>query len=164
MDLSGEPPSYPAIPFIYMIFLSLSRYRSYRGYNYDAAYTSHAHGWSAGPTPALTFYILGLNVVSLQGKTWSVAPHVGGGLPGAEGGFETPLGWFGVKWTLASGALGPLTLTITTPTASSGVFRVPKGMSGNLTVDGAAKGKVTEGSEIALQGGTRSIVLQSSAP
>ncbi|KAF5378492.1 hypothetical protein D9615_007115 [Tricholomella constricta] len=44
-------------------------YRSYRGYNYDAAYTSHAHGWSAGPTPALTFYVLGLTVTSLQGKT-----------------------------------------------------------------------------------------------
>ncbi|KAF5378587.1 hypothetical protein D9615_007106 [Tricholomella constricta] len=137
-------------------------YRSYRGYNYDAAYTSHAHGWSAGPTPALTFYVLGLTVTSLQGKTWSLAPHVNGGLPGAEGGFETPLGWFGVNWILPDGVEGTLSLNVTTPEASSGFFRVPKGMSGMLVVDGVSKGFVEADDEISLQGGSRSLVVQPS--
>ncbi|KAF4306708.1 putative alpha-l-rhamnosidase protein [Botryosphaeria dothidea] len=34
-------------------------YRSSRGYGYDASYVSHAHGWSAGPTSALTEGIVG---------------------------------------------------------------------------------------------------------
>ena len=74
-----------------------ARYRSYDGYNYDPSYTSHAHGWSSGPTSALTYYVLGLTVTSPQGRTWQVAPHLSG-LEAAEGGFTTPLGWFGVKW------------------------------------------------------------------
>ncbi|KAI0752009.1 hypothetical protein C8Q74DRAFT_347805 [Fomes fomentarius] len=72
-------------------------YRSYRGYNYDLSYTSHAHGWSSGPTSALTYYVLGLIVTSPQGQTWQVALHLSG-LTAAKGGFTTPLGWFGVKW------------------------------------------------------------------
>lgn len=75
-------------------------YRSYRGYNYDAAYTSHAHGWSSGPTSALTNYVLGLDVVAPRGSVWVVRPMLSG-LHAAEGGFETPLGWFGVKWRVA---------------------------------------------------------------
>ncbi|KAF8060223.1 Six-hairpin glycosidase, partial [Lyophyllum atratum] len=134
-------------------------YRSYRGYNFDAAYTSHAHGWSAGPTPALTFYVLGLQVTSLQGKTWSLAPHVNGGLPGAEGGFETPLGWFGVDWTLPKGVQGTLSLKITTPTTSSGSFTVPKGVEGTLAVDGMLKGLVKAGDEIPLPGGSHNVVV-----
>ncbi|KAJ3748405.1 hypothetical protein DFH05DRAFT_1389962 [Lentinula detonsa] len=62
-------------------------------------YTSHAHGWSTGPTFSLSFHLLGLTVTSPQGATWSVAPVLSG-LTAAEGGFETGLGWFGVNWTL----------------------------------------------------------------
>ncbi|RAL58092.1 hypothetical protein DID88_009809 [Monilinia fructigena] len=39
---------------------------------------SHAHGWSTGPTSALTFHGAGLMVTSGAGKTWSVAPNLGG--------------------------------------------------------------------------------------
>ncbi|KAG6908504.1 hypothetical protein DXG01_004438 [Tephrocybe rancida] len=135
-------------------------YRSYRGYNYDSAYTSHAHGWSAGPTPALTFYVLGLRITSPQGRTWTLSPHVGGGLPGAEGGFETPLGTYAVKWSLPpSGALGVLTVQVSTPNASSGIFKVPRGMGGRLQVAGVDKGVVGEGVEIGLAGGSYSVVL-----
>ncbi|KAG5637071.1 hypothetical protein H0H81_005838 [Sphagnurus paluster] len=125
-------------------------YRSYRGYNYDAAYTSHAHGWSAGPTPALTFYVLGLSITTVQGKTWSLSPHVNGGLPSAEGGFETPLGWYGVAWSLPNGVSGTLTVKVTTPTTSSGLFKVPKGVGGILTIDGVAAGTVKAGDAIPL--------------
>ncbi|KAF9459381.1 Six-hairpin glycosidase [Collybia nuda] len=134
-------------------------YRSYRGYNYDSAYTSHAHGWSAGPTPALTTYVLGLMVVSPQGKTWAVAPHVGGGLPAAEGGFETPLGWFGAKWTLATGGGKTLMVQVTTPGGTEGEFVVPNGMGGTLTVDGVGKGVVQPGKKVPLLGGARVVKL-----
>ena len=59
-----------------------------------------------GAESALTFYALGLTVTSPAGSAWAVAPHLQGGLPGAQGGFSTPLGWFGVQWALAgSGGL-----------------------------------------------------------
>ncbi|KAF8890923.1 Six-hairpin glycosidase [Infundibulicybe gibba] len=110
-------------------------YRSYRGYNYDPAYTSHAHGWSSGPTSALTFYVLGLTVTSPQGQTWAVAPHFGTGLMSAEGGFETPLGWFGVQWNITTA--GAVQLEVTTPAGTSGVMTVPTEMSGtSILVDG----------------------------
>ncbi|KAI0921965.1 hypothetical protein AcW1_004197 [Taiwanofungus camphoratus] len=106
-------------------------YRSYDGYNYDASYTSHAHGWSTGPTSALTFYVLGLTVTSPQGRTWSVAPHISG-LPSAEGGFETPLGWFGVKWSVTNGTFD---ISLEAPEGTSGVVRLP--FTGAVTVDGS---------------------------
>ncbi|PPQ92310.1 hypothetical protein CVT25_008601 [Psilocybe cyanescens] len=74
-------------------------YRYNHGYNDDPAYTSHSHGWSSGPTPALAFYVLGLTLTMPQGKTWAISPHVDRSLPAAEGGFKTSFGWFSVKWT-----------------------------------------------------------------
>ncbi|OCH87854.1 Six-hairpin glycosidase [Obba rivulosa] len=96
-------------------------YRSYQGYNYDPSYTSHAHGWSTGPTSALTFYVLGLTVTSPQGATWSVAPHLSG-LSSAEGGFETLLGWFGVKWSVSGSTFN---LSLETPAGTRGVVSLP---------------------------------------
>ncbi|KAG6809661.1 hypothetical protein H0H92_015283 [Tricholoma furcatifolium] len=73
-------------------------YRSYHGYSYNPAYTSHAHGWSTGPTSTLTYYVLGLTVTSPQGADWSLAPHVVDmGLSDVQGGFET-FTWFGAHW------------------------------------------------------------------
>lgn len=137
----------------------MASYRSYRGYNFDSAYTSHAHGWSSGPTPALTTYVLGLMVVSPQGKTWSVSPHVNSGLPSAEGGFETPLGWYGTKWTLIGTSSRTLTLNLTTPTGTSGTLVVPKDMGGTLMIDGVTKGIVSAGATVALQGGVHIVKL-----
>lgn len=52
-------------------------YRNYRGYNYDAAYVSHSHGWSSGPTSALTNYVLGLQITGRIGSLWRFAPQFG---------------------------------------------------------------------------------------
>ncbi|KAF9007092.1 Six-hairpin glycosidase-like protein [Cyathus striatus] len=103
-------------------------YRYYQGYNDDPSYTSHAHGWSSGPTSALTSYILGLTVTSPQGGTWQVAPH---------GGFETALGWFGVKWTLEGNTLQ---LSIDTPKGTSGVSGKQKGV-GEMEMETVAGGR-----------------------
>ncbi|TFK45478.1 glycoside hydrolase family 78 protein [Heliocybe sulcata] len=101
-------------------------YRATAGYDYDYSYTSHSHGWSTGPTPALTFHVLGLQITSPQGQTWSVAPLTSG-LSAAAGGFETGLGWFGVNWTIAD---NEFRLELDTPEGTSGVVDVP----GNGTV------------------------------
>ncbi|KAK1529510.1 bacterial alpha-L-rhamnosidase domain-containing protein [Colletotrichum paranaense] len=50
-------------------------YRSQRGYNYDAAYTSLSHSWSTGPTQALSFKVVGLEVVG-WGR-WRFEPQLG---------------------------------------------------------------------------------------
>ncbi|KAF2090412.1 glycoside hydrolase family 78 protein [Saccharata proteae CBS 121410] len=72
-------------------------YRSYRGYDYDASYVSHAHGWSSGPTSALTTYVLGLMVTGPAGQQWRLEPMFGD-LVFAEGGFVTRLGRFWARW------------------------------------------------------------------
>ncbi|KAF8914645.1 Six-hairpin glycosidase [Mucidula mucida] len=132
-------------------------YRSYRGYNYDAAYTSHAHGWSAGPTSALTFYVLGMTITSPKGKTWALQPHIDGGLPSAEGGFETGEGWFGVKWTLAEDVLR---VEIETPETTNGVFRVPQTFTGEeFKVELDAKTVQLNGTEMAVTGGKHVLIV-----
>ncbi|TID20680.1 putative metabolite transport protein [Venturia nashicola] len=72
-------------------------YRSERGYGNDPSYVSHSHGWSAGPTSALTNYIAGLTVTGRSGSKWSIAPQLGD-LQYAEAGFTTSLGRFRVAW------------------------------------------------------------------
>lgn len=126
-------------------------YRSYRGYNYDPAYTSHAHGWSSGPTSALTFYVLGLTVTSVQGRTWAVAPHLSG-LPAAQGGFTTGLGWFGVAWK-RDGAT--FTLNVEAPAGTTGKVTVP--VDGQVSLDG----KVVQvmGRTVDVTGGKHTIVV-----
>lgn len=80
-------------------------YRATTGYGGDYSYTSHAHGWSTGPTDALTSYIVGLTLTSPGGSTWSLAPQFGD-LEYAQAGFTTPLGKFNAKWRLFGGAWG----------------------------------------------------------
>jgi hypothetical protein len=72
-------------------------YRAERGYANDPSYVSHAHGWSAGPTSALTTYIAGLSLTDVAGSKWKIAPLLGE-LTFAEAGFTTSLGKFRVAW------------------------------------------------------------------
>lgn len=130
-------------------------YRSYDGYDYDASFISHSHGWSTGPTSALTFYVLGLTVTSPQGQTWSVAPHTSG-LPAAQGGFETPLGWFGVMWTSTT---GNFSISIATPEGTTGEVQLP--FNGTVSVDGNVLAHNTW-EIITLAGGNHTLVVQTS--
>lgn len=93
-------------------------YRSSRGYGYDASYVSHSHGWSSGPTSALTEYIVGLSVTSRLGETWNIAPQFAD-LEYAEAGFVTSLGKYQVSWKKEADRY-------------SLRFSVPKGTSGNV--------------------------------
>ncbi|EMC96992.1 glycoside hydrolase family 78 protein [Baudoinia panamericana UAMH 10762] len=77
-------------------------YRNYRGYNYDSSYVSHSHGWSSGPTSALTNFVLGLQVTGRAGSTWRFAPQFGD-LTSVQGGFTTILGKFQASWNVTGG-------------------------------------------------------------
>jgi len=110
-------------------------YRSSRGYDYDASYVSHSHGWSSGPTSALTTYILGLSVTSPAGGTWKLAPQFGD-LKSAEGGFTTSFGKFQASWQLQHDGYS---LSYYVPEGSTGEIVLPCISSGNfpsITIDG----------------------------
>ncbi|CAG8353753.1 unnamed protein product [Penicillium salamii] len=98
-------------------------YRMNRGYGYDPSYVSHAHGWSAGPTSALTEYVVGLSVVSPLGLEWKIAPQFGD-LDFASAGFVTSLGKFEASWKRRSTGHGYV-LDFTVPKSSVGKVTLP---------------------------------------
>jgi len=112
-------------------------YRSNRGYGNDPSYVSHAHGWSTGPTSALTESVLGLAVTGRAGETWRFAPQLGD-LTRAEGGFVTRLGRFRAGWKrdAAGGGFGA---ELSSPTGTRGVLVLPvvrQGVMPRVVVDG----------------------------
>ncbi|GAB7347893.1 hypothetical protein MBLNU459_g5416t1 [Dothideomycetes sp. NU459] len=113
-------------------------YRNSRGYDYDASYVSHAHGWSSGPTSALTNYILGLKVTGRAGSAWSLAPQFGG-LTSVEGGFTTSLGKFQAAWNVTDGGRG-YSLSWSTPVGTAGSVTLPAlpcgERAGKIVLDG----------------------------
>ncbi|WYZ38979.1 hypothetical protein EsH8_III_000893 [Colletotrichum jinshuiense] len=66
---------------------------------WSAARNSHCHGWSSGPTSALTSEILGIKLLAPAGAEWTVRPHLTKWLGFARGGFATSSGIFEVKLT-----------------------------------------------------------------
>ena len=99
--------------------------------------------------------MLGLTVTSPQGKTWSVAPRIGGGLPAAQGSFEAPLGTFGAQWTLEG---KQFRLDINTPKGTTGVVVIPGSVSAKeYQIDGALH--AARSRTISLGGGKHSIVV-----
>lgn len=111
-------------------------YRANSGYGGDYSYPSHAHGWSTGPTHALSTYVLGMQLTSPGGKNWSLAPQFGD-LVSVEGGFTTPLGKFQASWKL-DGSVG-YTLSYDVPSGTSGTLVLPssKEKAPNVILDGS---------------------------
>ena len=97
--------------------------------------------------------MLGLTVTSPQGRTWAVAPHTAG-LPGAQGGYSTPLGWFGVRWATAGGWCN---VTIETPEGTSGSVRLP--YAGDVVVDGV-EAQVEPSGTLQLSGGSHAVSVR----
>lgn len=137
-------------------------YRNYRGYDYDAAYVSHAHGWSSGPTSALTNYVLGLEVTGRVGSTWRLAPQFGG-LTSVQGGFTTSLGQFQASWNVTDGGRH-YSLSWSVPNGTMGVVTLPSlpvSGRGALTWNGKAHGHVgSEGVKLACAGGKHSVTVK----
>ncbi|KAJ7055763.1 glycoside hydrolase family 78 protein [Mycena amicta] len=126
-------------------------YRAAAGYDFDHSYTSHAHGWATGPTPALTFYVLGIQITSAKGQTWSIAPVLSG-LPSAEGGIETALGAYTVKWSVHG---AELTLALQTPEGTAGSVTLPG--TGPVTVDGVVQSDSDASGTVELNGGSHTL-------
>jgi hypothetical protein len=140
-------------------------YRSSRGYDYDASYVSHSHGWSSGPTASLTTYVLGLSILSPAGATWKLAPQFGD-LRSVEGGFTTSLGKYQASWQLVGGGY---TLNYNMPEGTTGQVILPclsAGKFPRITVDGlpvpADMSAQIVGSGVVLKarGGSHQIVVR----
>lgn len=70
----------------------------YGAFCYKGFRHSLCHGWSSGPTPWLTQYVLGVNVIAPGCKVIRLEPHLGD-LSFAEGAFPTPYGILKIKDT-----------------------------------------------------------------
>ncbi|THW77471.1 Six-hairpin glycosidase [Aureobasidium pullulans] len=141
-------------------------YRNSRGYSYDDSYVSHAHGWSAGPTSALTNYIVGLSVTGRLGSTWTLKPQFGD-LKHAQAGFVTSLGKFSAGWNITNGGRS-YSLWWNVPAGTTGnvtLPTLPSGKTGKVSIDGKSfKNKSvskTIGLTFEIGGGNHSIVVVS---
>ncbi|KAL9064123.1 MAG: hypothetical protein Q9157_007945 [Trypethelium eluteriae] len=112
-------------------------YRNSRGYDYDSSYVSHSHGWSSGPTSALTEWVLGLRITDRAGSQWTMAPQFGD-LSFAEGGFTTVLGKFSGAWQVQRNATYVnYSANVTTPGGTTGEIVLPSlGDGTQVSVDG----------------------------
>jgi hypothetical protein len=82
---------------------------------------SLAHGWAAGPVPALSGYVLGIRPTSPGYRHWIVAPQPGD-LRFAQGQAPTPHGPIASRWFHRGGVFK---LTVLAPRGTSGVVEVP---------------------------------------
>ena len=108
-------------------------YRSSRGYDYDPSYVSHSHGWSSGPTSALTNFVVGLDVVEPMGKVWTLEPQMGD-LTSVEAGFMTGLGAFQASWQNSSTMLDG---TWSTPAGTTGTLILPGNQVSSVVMNGS---------------------------
>ncbi|MGW6933554.1 alpha-L-rhamnosidase-related protein [Lentzea sp. NPDC054927] len=128
---------------------------------YNNSFVSAAHGWSAGPTNALTFYVLGLNPG--DATHYDFVPHLGD-LTHVEGNITTPKGAVKGTWDYTPGTF---TSKLTAPTGTTGRIGVPTygSSSVKVTVNGSTvwsdgkfqagagiSGASTDGSYIYLTG------------
>jgi hypothetical protein len=105
---------------------------------YAGWFMSYSHGWSSGPTPALTFFTLGINPTTAKGQQYSVIPHPGD-LTHVEGQLTVDAGKLvKVNYDHASGGSFTMTVDAATNTGSTGVVGIPKfGLSRIVSINGA---------------------------
>ncbi|WP_167058594.1 alpha-L-rhamnosidase C-terminal domain-containing protein [Burkholderia sp. Ax-1719] len=94
--------------------------------------TSLAHGWSSGPTSALSRYVLGVRPVAAGFKQWLIKPQTGD-LQWATGTTPTPYGAIAVKWGRTQN--GVFRIDVTVPAGTTGSIALPAG--GTVKVNGA---------------------------
>jgi hypothetical protein len=84
---------------------------------------SLSHGWSAGPTAALTLYVLGVAPVPSGGLTYHMIPHPGD-LTHVEGKVLMSDGPVTASWTRNKNA-GTFSQTVSAPSSAVGRIGVP---------------------------------------
>ncbi|MFI0352772.1 alpha-L-rhamnosidase C-terminal domain-containing protein [Actinomadura sp. 9N407] len=87
-----------------------------------SSYVSLAHAWATGPTPALTFYVLGLNPTGAGGRTFDFVPHTAD-LTFAQGRITTTKGPVDASWKVTKH--GGFSARLTAPRGSEGRAGVP---------------------------------------
>jgi hypothetical protein len=116
----------------------------YAPYSNDAR-ISHAHGWSTGPTSALSMYAAGIQLTGPAGAEWRIAPQPGN-LTTVDAGLSTSRGQFAVKFQGQNGKYE--TFSFQTPSSTRGDVVLP-GTRGSLVsrmgqripmVNGVARG------------------------
>jgi len=108
-------------------------YRANAGYANDYSYMSHSHGWSTGPTHALSWYVVGIQLNNPGGGEWTLAPQFGD-LTSAQGGYTTGNGSFSSGWTLQTGGY---TVWYAMPPGTTGTLLFPGQNPVTVVIDGA---------------------------
>jgi alpha-L-rhamnosidase len=102
-----------------------------------SGWDSLSHGWSSGPTPIMSGYVLGVRPVDPGYSSFTVEPHYGS-LASAEGAVPTPYGPIIVNWSRTNHGH---TLTVHVPARTKGTVALPDGA--RRTLDGGAQGTTT---------------------
>jgi hypothetical protein len=101
--------------------------------NLFRARTSMAHGWSGGPVPALSGYVLGIRPAAPGWSRWVVEPQPGD-LKWAQGQAPTPLGAVVSRWRRGPGSF---VLTVDGAGRAPGKVLVPElGRGRTIAMDG----------------------------
>ncbi|KAJ5889030.1 hypothetical protein N7495_009071 [Penicillium taxi] len=90
---------------------------------------SHAHGWSTGPTFALTAYSAGIQLIGAGGSSWLIAPQPGD-LTLVDSGLTTSRGVFSISYQRDSDG-SYRELSFKTPSSTIGAVKLP-GVNGIL--------------------------------
>ncbi|WP_329456465.1 alpha-L-rhamnosidase-related protein [Streptomyces sp. NBC_01497] len=113
-------------------------YRTDGTSDYGGSYMSAAHGWSTGPTSALTYRLLGIAPAEDGGAGHTVVPHPGG-LTSAEGRLSTADGVIDASWVAGREGHGSFDLTLAAPRGAVTEVGVPVPDGGRgwvVTLDG----------------------------
>jgi hypothetical protein len=113
-------------------------YRTDGTSDYSGSYMSAAHGWSTGPTSALTYRLLGIAPAEDGGAGHTVVPHPGG-VKSAEGRLTTADGVITASWVAGRHGGGSFDLTVGGPRGAVTEVAVPVPDGGRgfvVTVDG----------------------------
>lgn len=108
-------------------------YRNGEACVFCSTYVSLAHGWAAGPTPALTNYVLGLSPETPGGDAYAFVPHPAD-LRFAKGRITTTQGAIDASWSVRDGRYSA---TLRAPKGSTGRVGVPSfGERVSVNIDG----------------------------
>jgi hypothetical protein len=157
MDRYSKTNQFSLPATIQFILFWYHSYRATTGYQNDQTYTSHSHGWSTGPTSALSLHVLGIQLLTPLGKTFVIAPILSG-LKSAKGGYSTSAGWFGVEWNLTTS--GVWTVETVIPVGCEGKLVTPTSTNrSGRRLDGGGEGEEVR-AEVTVKSGTQTFVFE----
>ncbi len=112
-------------------------YTASGAFGYGSSFTSLAHGWSTGPTSALTQYALGISPTAPAGQSYQIVPHPAN-LTHVEGTLTVASGKaLHVSYDHSTSGNFSMLVDSSTNSGSTGVIAIPRfGQSHVVTVNG----------------------------